>query len=147
MTDVSTLRLYALRAVYALIAFAMGSYIWPAALRHGQWDMWHGVGVSMLAALSALAAIGIRYPLQMLPMLLFEFAWKTIFVLLVALPLWRSGQLDPATRETAIECIMGVILCPLVIPWRYVWANYAKKSGDRWRRRATKADPVAANAM
>ena len=133
MREVSTLRLYAMRALYALIAFAMGSYIWPAALQHGKWDMWHGVGVSMLAALSALAALGIRYPLQMLPILLFEFAWKTIFVLTVALPLWKSGQMDPANRQTTIECLVGVILCPLVIPWGYVWGNYVKKAGDRWR--------------
>jgi hypothetical protein len=129
-----------MRVLYALIAFAMGSYIWPAVFDHGKWDMWHGVGVSMLAALSALAALGIRYPLQMLPVLLFEFVWKTIFVLSVALPLWRTGQLDPATRETAIECLIGVIVCPLVIPWGYFWANYVRRSGDRWRRRV--ANPV-----
>lgn len=142
MTEVSTLRLYLMRALYALIAFAMGSYIWPAVLHHGKWDMWHGVGVSMLAALSALAALGIRYPLQMLPVLIFEFAWKTIFVLSVALPVWRTGQMDAATRDTAIECLIGVILCPVVIPWGYVWVNYVKKSGDSWRRRAAKPVPV-----
>lgn len=143
MNDVSTLRLYAMRALFALIAFAMGSYIWPAALSHGHWDMWHGVGVSMLAALAALAAVGIRYPLQMLPLMLFEFAWKTIFLTLVALPLWKTGQLDGANRETAVECLLGVILCPIVIPWRYVWVNYVKKPGDRWRRRTASASLAA----
>ena len=136
MAGVSTLRLYAMRVLYALIAFVMGSSIWPAALHHGQWDRWHGVGVSMLAALSLMCAIGIRYPLQLLPMLLFEFAWKTIFVLAVALPPWQAGQLDAATRQTAIECLMGVVICPLVIPWGYVWTNYVKNPGDRWVRMA-----------
>ncbi len=133
MATVSTFRIYLMRVLYALIAFAMGANIWPAALNHGQWDRWHGVGVSMLAALSLMCAIGIRYPLQMLPMLLFEFAWKTIFVLAIALPPWRAGRLDAATRETAFECLVGVVLCPLVIPWGYVWTNYVKKAGDRWR--------------
>src|SRR5207253_6024685 len=114
--DVSTVRLYLMRGLYALMAFAMGSMIWPAAISHGHLDRWHGVGVSMLAALSIMAAIGIRYPLQMLPVLLFEFAWKVVFVLLFALPLWRTGQLDAANRETAFECLLGVILCPIVIP-------------------------------
>lgn len=140
MSEVSTVRLYLMRAMYALIAFAMGSFIWPAALNHGEWDRWHGVGVSMLAALSALAALGIRYPLQMLPMLIFEFAWKTIFVLLVALPAWKSGHLDAATRETMSESLLGVVLCPIVIPWRYVWANYVRRSGDRWLRRPVLAE-------
>lgn len=131
---VSTLRLSLMRIFYALIAIAMGSNIWPAVLNHGHWDRWRGVGMAMLAALSLLTAVGIRYPLQMLPMLLFEFAWKTIFVLAVALPLWKTGQMDPANRETAIECLMGVVLCPLVIPWGYVWTNYVRKAGDRWRQ-------------
>jgi len=139
LNDVSTLRLYLMRTLYALIAFVMGSDIWPAALHHGHWDRWHGVGVSMLAALALLSAVGIRYPLQMLPMLLFEFAWKTIFVLTVALPLWQTGQLDAATRDTTVDCLLGVVFCPMVIPWSYAWANYVKRGGDRWYGRARAA--------
>ena len=62
---------------------------------------------------NALAFLGLRHPLQMLPLLLFELAWKTIFVLAVALPLWRAGAIDPATRETALESLFGVILVPI----------------------------------
>jgi hypothetical protein len=28
---------------------------------------------------------------------------------------------------------MGVVLCPLVIPWGYVFTNYVRKAGDRWK--------------
>lgn len=144
MAEVSTLRLYLLRGMYALVAFGMGSIIWPAVLDHGTWDRWHGVGASMLAALTLLCAVGIRYPLQMLPLLVFELAWKVIFLVAVALPLWRAGALDPATRASAIECLPGVILVPLVLPWGYVWANYVKKAGDRWRRAVETPAPVVA---
>jgi len=133
MADVSPLRLNLMRVMYALIAFAMGSMIWPVLVQHDSMDRWHGVGVSMLAALSLLAALGIRYPLQLLPVLLFELAWKTCFVLFVALPPWRAGTLDAATRETAVESLFGLILVPLVIPWGYVWAHYVRKAGERWR--------------
>jgi hypothetical protein len=30
-------------------------------------------------------------------------------------------------------CLMGVVLFPLVIPWRYVLANRVKAPADRWR--------------
>jgi hypothetical protein len=89
----------------------------------------------MLAALAAISVLGIRYPLKMLPILLFELAWKTIFVLFIALPPWRSAQLDAATRETAVECLMGMVLVPLVIPWGHVWAHFVRHPGEPWRRR------------
>ncbi|KAB2879379.1 hypothetical protein F9K33_09700 [bacterium] len=93
---------------------------------------WHGVGSSLLFAMALLAALGIRYPLQMLPLLFFELVWKTIWLTGVALPLWLGDQLSAETAASAKECLMVVII-PFVIPWRYVIANYVKRPGDRWR--------------
>ena len=134
MTDVSTFRLYLMRALYLLIFVGLGSEIWPVMIHHRPWDLMHGVACSLLAALSALMALGIRYPLQMLPLLLYELLWKAIWLAAVALPLWSAHQLDPDTMETVKACLMGIVLCPIVIPWPYVLANYLKKPGDRWRR-------------
>jgi len=68
----------------------------------------------------------------MLPALLFELAWKFIWILVVVLPLWTSDQLDPATLMVFYTCLVVVI--PLaVIPWRYVVRHYVIKPGDRWR--------------
>ena len=134
MTDVSTFRLYLMRALYLLIFVGLGSEIWPLMIHHKPWDLMHGVACSLLAALSALMALGIRYPLQMLPLLLYELLWKAIWLAAVALPLWSAHQLDPDTMETVKACLMGIVLCPIVIPWPYVLANYLKKPGDRWRR-------------
>jgi hypothetical protein len=135
MTEVSTFRLYLMRAMYLLIFVGLGSMIWPGIIHHAKpWDLMHGVACSLLAALSAMMALGIRYPLQMLPLLLFELLWKAIWLVAVALPLWSAHQLDPDTMETVTNCLMGIVLCPIVIPWPYVLANYVKKPGDRWRR-------------
>jgi len=135
MTEVSTLRLYLMRGLYLLIAVGLGSMIWPGIIHHAKpWTHMQGVANALLAALSALALVGVRYPLQMLPLLLFELLWKTIWVLAVGLPLYSTNQLDANTAETMKACLMGVVLCPLVIPWRYVVANYFKKPGDRWAR-------------
>ena len=139
MSEVSTFRLYLLRAMYLLICVGLGSIMWPRIINHGRWDLMEGVAFSLLAALSALAALGIRYPLQMLPLLLFELFWKAIWLTAVALPLWRADQLDAATMGTVFDCMLGIVLCPIVIPWPYVFANYLKKPGDRWRRAAERA--------
>jgi hypothetical protein len=134
MTDVSLLRLYALRAGYLLLSAGLAATIWPLVINHSpQWPLMNSVVCSMLAALSVLAALGIRYPLQMLPVLLFEIAWKSIWLIAVAFPLWSANRLDARTWETVRECLFAAILIPL-IPWRFVIAQYVTRPGDRWRR-------------
>lgn len=133
VNEVSLFRLYLLRALYLLIVVGLGIMIWPGVIHHDKpWQLMQGVVVCMLAAFSALSVLGLRYPLQMLPLLLWELAWKSIWLLVVALPLWRTGHMDQATWETTSECLMVVII-PFVIPWRHVFAHYLKKPGDRWR--------------
>ena len=134
MSDVSLFRLYALRAGYLLIAVGLAATVWPIIINHSaQWPLMNGVVCSLLAAVSVLAAVGIRYPLQMLPVLLFEIVWKSIWLIAVALPLWSANQIDARTWETVRDCLSGAILIPL-IPWRYVVSQYITKPGDRWRR-------------
>jgi hypothetical protein len=136
MTEVSLFRLYALRAGYLLIAVGLTATVWPIVINHSpQWPLMNSVACSMLAAVSVLAAVGIRYPLQMLPVLLFEIVWKSIWLIAVALPLWSANQIDARTWETVRDCLFGAILIPL-IPWRYVISQYVTKPGDRWTRAA-----------
>ena len=133
MPEVSTLRLYIMRALYLLMFVGQGALQWPVLINRGaDVTFWHGVGAAMLGAMALVAALGIRYPLQMLPLLLFEFAWKLIWVLAILLPKWYANQMDPATLESAPSILMGAII-PLFIPWRYVFAHYVKRPGDRWR--------------
>lgn len=131
MTEVSTFRLYLMRATYLLILVGLGITIWPQVIHHPL--TMHGATSSLLAAVSVLAALGLRYPLQMLPLLLFELIWKSIWLIAVALPLWSAHQLDADTLETVRACLMGIVIFPIVIPWPYVLANYVKKPGDRWK--------------
>ena len=141
MSEVSTLRLYLLRIMYLLITLGLGSIIWPRLISHEPWGHMEGVAFALLGALSALAIVGVRYPLQMLPLLLFELAWKVIWLVAVALPLYRTGQLDAANTSTAFECLLGVLIVPIVLPWKYLFTHYIRKPGDRWRRARTAADP------
>jgi hypothetical protein len=133
MTEVSLFRLYLLRATYLLLVIGLGFQIWPAIIHHpASWTLWHGVGCSLLAAVSVLAVLGIRYPLRMLPLLFFELTWKLIWLIAIALPLWRANQIDANTAGTVTDCLVGIIF-PIVIPWPYVVKNYLKNTGDRWK--------------
>jgi hypothetical protein len=59
-----------------------------------------GVVRAILAAVSLLALLGVRYPIQTLPLLPFELAWKTVWVLAIGLPLRRAGS-APHAAATA----------------------------------------------
>jgi hypothetical protein len=138
MNDVSTLRLYLMRALYLLMLVGLAITIWPGVVRHARSvPLADGVESSLLAAVAVLAAVGIRYPLQMLPLLLFELLWKSIWLIAFALPLWSAGPMDAGTRESVFACLMGIVILPIVIPWPYVFANYLRKRGDRWGRAAS----------
>ena len=134
MTEVSTFRLYLMRATYLLMLVGLGSTIWPGIIQHAkEVELMDGVVSSLLAAVSVLAALGIRYPLQMLPLLLFELVWKSIWLIAFALPLWSANQIDADTQKTVVDCLMGIVIFPIAIPWPYVFAQYVRKAGERWR--------------
>ena len=128
---VSSTRLIVLRALYALIVLGLAAFVWPAYLaRLPAPAHYHGVVMTMLAAFSILCAIGIRYPLQMLPILLWELLWKCMWLLLIALPRWMAGTMDAAATQTVIDCV-AIVLVLLAVPWGYVVRNYVRKPAER----------------
>lgn len=63
---------------------------------------------------------------------LLEVAWKLIWLSMVALPRYVSGDLDAATQEVSVSCSLVVVIIA-VTPWRHVWRHHVRASGDRWR--------------
>jgi hypothetical protein len=98
VSEVSTFRLYLLRAMYVFMAVGLAIFkLGPAILHPENLSPQDGVVICLLGAFALLALLGIRYPIKMLPLLFFEFVWKSIWVLAFGLPLLLSGQLDPNT--------------------------------------------------
>ena len=69
----------------------------------------------------------------MLPLMIFEGAWKLIWVLAAWLPLRLEHRVDADTAESAFSIFLGVVLVPIVLPWSFIWKNYVTAPGDRWR--------------
>ena len=69
-SEVSTFRLYLLRAMYVFTAVGLATTRWSGILSPdeniGRMD---SVVLSVLGAVSLLALLGVRYPLRMLPLL------------------------------------------------------------------------------
>jgi hypothetical protein len=126
-------RIYALRCAYLLLAVGLGLQIWPGIIHHDRpWELEQGVVHCVLAALSALALLGLIHPLRMLPLLPFEMAWKAIWLIVVALPLWSAHQMDADTADTALACLLAVVFV-VATPWPYVVANFLTAPAERWR--------------
>ena len=136
---VSLPRLYLLRLGYLLMGVGLVLTQWPLLLNHPQpWPLMEGVKTSMLVALSLLSFLGLRYPLKMVPILLFELGWKAIWVAVVVVPLWRADQLDSATLQVFYSCLV-VLIVAAVVPWRHLTRQYVSQQGDPWRSGATTA--------
>jgi len=131
--ELSLFRLYTLRLAYFVMAAGLGTFIWPTVIHHSnELAIRKGAELALLAGLGATAALGLRYPVKMLPILLFEMIWKVIYLVAFAWPLWSAHQVTPAVAENIKAVAMVVIFVPL-IPWRYAFAQYVMRSGDRWK--------------
>ena len=146
MTELSPIRLWIMRAMYLVMAVGLGLFVWPLIVSHDpELPRMAGVALALLGTIGLLALLGLRYPVQMIPLLLFEFTWKAIWLVAFALPRWLDGSLDEGMRSTVFDTALGAVLL-FVIPWRYVWAHYVVKPAERSRRTAGADEPAAAHA-
>jgi hypothetical protein len=115
--------------MYLLLVIGGGIVFLPQLIRHEPTA--RGVIPRMLGALCALACFGVRYPLQMLPIVLYELMWKAIWLIDYGLPQWRSGLHTMQFTEDFTSIALGVIVIP-IIPWGFVFRHYPKKPRARW---------------
>ncbi|TCC45599.1 hypothetical protein E0H75_28110 [Kribbella capetownensis] len=130
-TELSLTRLHLMRAGYLLMGVGLALVKWPLLLEADTLPLYEGVTLCLLTAMSLLAFLGLRYPVKLLPVLLFESTWKLLWLALVALPTAISGDLDTATSEILVNCSLVIVILA-VTPWPYVWRTYARAPGDRW---------------
>jgi hypothetical protein len=137
MTEVSLLRLYVMRAFFLLLFLERGYRVLPTLTAPpAPLGVWDGVAYSFWGALALLALVGIRYPLQMVPVLLMFLLYKLLWLVGVALPLWRTGAaFDPLTTQFTWAMAVGAAIDLLVIPWGFIMASYISRPGSRWTDR------------
>ena len=117
-------RLYLMRIFYVFAFIFLGKDAWTELIFHAEiWKPLDGVAYSFWAAYSTLMILGLRRPLKMTPLLLLQFFYKSIWLISVALPLWRHHEFEDAKGLTTIF-IVGVVLDIVIIPWKYVLKKY-----------------------
>ena len=123
---VSRFRFYLLKFFYLLIILMLGVEVWTKIITHkSDWEPLPAVAYSFWGAFSALAIVGFIHPLKLLPLLLVQFLYKLIWLVIVAFPLWSHKALTGSPAEgLAFANTIGIILDILVIPWNFVFKNY-----------------------
>ena len=126
---VYNINIYLLRLVYFLTAFAVGSEVWTHIFTYaGPWDHVKAVAFCAWAAYSALSILGLVNPLRMLPIIMFIIFYKTIWLILIAYPLWSSDKLAGSPAEQMTYTFLWIPLAIVAMPWRYFFTHFVLKS-------------------
>ena len=136
LAEVALWRLNTMRIGYAVMGVGLAVVRWPDVITYDRaMPTYEGVTAVLLTAMSLLAFLGLRYPVRLLPILLFETLWKLIWLGVVALPAALADEVDAAMAEVIVDCSLVVVILA-VVPWRYVWQRYVTAPGDPWVRAA-----------
>ncbi len=126
-------RLNLMRGGYLLMAVGLVLVKWPLLPQAASMPLIEGAMICILTAMSLLAFLGLRYPIAMLPVLVFEVLWKVLWFAVVALPHLLANTTD-AAYESFLFSMLFVIPIILVTPWDFVWKRYVTRPGERWTR-------------
>jgi hypothetical protein len=108
-----------MRFGYAFMGVGLVIVKWPLLIQDAaSVPLMDGVVTCLLTAMSLLAFLRLRYPVRMLPILLFEVAWKVLSIAVIAILV--ADDMNAASREVLFNCSLVVIIIA-VIPWGYVW--------------------------
>ncbi len=125
---VRPINIYLLRLFYFLMVFFVATDAWTTIITHqGPWDRFRAMSICVWAAYATLAFFGLFQPLKWLPIMIFMIFYKSLWLIVVAYPLWRAGTLagSPAGEMTGV--FLMVPLPIIAVPWKYVFENYIYK--------------------
>lgn len=128
-TKLSKFRLTLMRGLYFLTFIGLAKQAWTEILFPEEvLGYLEGVAFSFWASYATLMALGIRYPLKMLPLLFLQLLYKATWAVGVYMPM-KSAGLVGASAESFFEiCVVAVVLDLIVIPWPYVFKKYFRLS-------------------
>jgi hypothetical protein len=116
---------YLLRVLYFLMFVGVAFEAWKTIITHeGPWDHTRAVAWCVWAAYPTLSIFGLLRPLRWLPIVIFMIFYKTLWVVVVAYPLWRAGTLAGSPAEEMAHIFVWAPVITIIVPWVYVFKNF-----------------------
>src|SRR4030088_1639405 len=126
---VRPINIYLLRVLYFLLFVGVGLQTWSTIINHqGPSDHTKAVASCFWAAYPTLSIFGLLRPLQWLPIVIFMIFYKTLWVIVVAYPLWRGGARAGPPAEEMAHIFVWAPVVSIFVPWVYVFKNYVLRS-------------------
>ncbi|HEX9962677.1 MAG TPA: hypothetical protein VGB00_17220 [Pyrinomonadaceae bacterium] len=126
---VRPINIYLLRLFYFLMAFFVATDSWKTIITHeGPWDRFRAMSVCVWAAYATLAVFGLFHPLRWLPVMIFMIFYKSLWLVVVAYPLWRANELAGSPAAEMTGAFLAVPAVIIAVPWKYAFENYVYKS-------------------
>ena len=125
LNGVRPIQLYIMKLFFLLMFVFAAKDAWTELITHeGQWDPEVAIAWCAIAAYTTLSGLGIFHTLKMMPIMLFMFLYKGLWLCFVAYPLWSSDQLVGSNAEGWFEAFIIVVIPFLFAPWRYIFRTY-----------------------
>lgn len=122
---VRPINIYLLRLLYFLMAAFVATDAWMTLLTHqGGWDHVRVVAFCVWAAYATLSIFGLIHPLKWLPIMVFMIFYKSLWLIVFAYPLWRSGALAGSPAEEMTGVFLMIPLPIIAVPWVYFFRNF-----------------------
>lgn len=121
---VRPINIYLLRVLYFLMFAGAGTEAWQKLATETSWDHTKAIAWCVWAAYPTLGLFGLINPLRWLPIVIFMIFYKTVWLLIVADPLWRAGTLAGSPPEQMATVFIAAPFIALIVPWGYVVRNY-----------------------
>jgi len=122
---VRPINIYLLRLFYFLMAATVATDSWTTILTHeGPWDRFRAMSLCVWATYSTLGILGLIHPLRMLPIMIFMIFYKSLWLIVVALPLWRAGTLASSPAAEMAGVFAMVPLAMIAVPWIYSFKTF-----------------------
>lgn len=122
---VRPIQIYLLRLVFTLTFVFIGMFSWTTIINfEGQWKPVNAVAFCMWAAYSTMSILGIIKPLKMLPIIALQIFYKSLWLSIVAYPLWVTGKLAGSGAEEMARDFMWIVLPIIAMPWGYFFRSF-----------------------
>lgn len=118
-------QVYLVRLVFLLTFLFVATDSWTAIINHqGPWEPVRAVAFCVWAAYSTMAVLGLFHPLKMLPLMMFMMAYKAIWLIIVAWPLWSAGELAASPAAPMAQAFSWIVLPIVAMPWGYFFRTF-----------------------